>query len=68
MENGRLDRLENMLEGLMGRSVREKSESHRVGDWKKMAGLGAGTAGESTGGGRGGRGVSSTRAAGDDPY
>ena len=39
VENGRLNRLEKMLERLMGRSVREERESQRVVEWRKMAGL-----------------------------
>ena len=39
VENGRLIRLEKMLERLMGRSVREERESQRVVEWRKMVGL-----------------------------
>ena len=69
VENGRLDRLEKLLKGLMGaistRGTGKPTDGGaEVNGWSR----GAETAGESNGGGRVGRGGGSTRAAEDVPY
>jgi hypothetical protein len=69
VENGRLDRLEKMLEGLMG-AIGTRGTGKPTADGAEENGWsrGAETAGERNGGGRVGRGGGLTRAAGDVPY